>query len=320
MSGSSSNRPSNSTGETDLSRRRRMAKARADAAKARANERRERFAIRKDESGKRVLNENYTNWAKPAAEARAKKAAAKAATEAKAKAATEAKAKAATADRRKAVSEYKARGSSMPTPSRRSSFGRGASRSPMAAMNPRMLEAIRARQAGGAPPPGGTPGGPSTTRRGAVDMNRSSARGTGTPRATRAGVGAPSFRTQSPGTPLSPIVPTPAPRTGLPDGFKPNMPIVGPPTPPPSSTGTNPSAASNSRFPSAPRFDGRNVNQDGRYRGPVRMQEGGDVGMHRMPDGKMMKDSAHKKHGGEVKKLSRGGGIAKRGTGKTRMC
>ena len=49
-----------STGETDESRRRRMAKARADVAKARADERRERFAIRKDESGKRVLNKNYT--------------------------------------------------------------------------------------------------------------------------------------------------------------------------------------------------------------------------------------------------------------------
>ena len=59
--------------------------------------------------------------------------------------------------------------------------------------------------------------------------------------------------------------------------------------------------------------------QDGRYRGPVRMKEGGDVGMHRMPDGTMMKDSAHKKHGGEVKKLSRGNGIAKRGLGKGRM-
>ena len=27
------------------------------------------------------------------------------------------------------------------------------------------------------------------------------------------------------------------------------------------------------------------------------VKEGGDVGMHRMPDGKMMKDSAHKKYG-----------------------
>ena len=47
---------------------------------------------------------------------------------------------------------------------------------------------------------------------------------------------------------------------------------------------------------------------------------GGSPGMHRMPDGKMMKDSAHKKHGGEVKKLSRGGGIAVKGLGKGRMC
>jgi hypothetical protein len=47
--------------------------------------------------------------------------------------------------------------------------------------------------------------------------------------------------------------------------------------------------------------------------------------MHRMPDGKMMKDSAHKKHGGKVKGYSggggvRGAGIAKRGLGKGRMC
>ena len=47
---------------------------------------------------------------------------------------------------------------------------------------------------------------------------------------------------------------------------------------------------------------------------------GGSPGMHRMPDGKMMKDSAHKKHGGKVKKLSRGGGIAVKGLGKGRMC
>jgi hypothetical protein len=52
---------------------------------------------------------------------------------------------------------------------------------------------------------------------------------------------------------------------------------------------------------------------------------GGSPGMHRMPDGKMMKDSAHKKHGGKVKGYSggggvRGAGIAKRGLGKGRMC
>tara|TARA_R110000803_G_scaffold123590_1_gene191512 strand:- start:164 stop:652 length:489 start_codon:yes stop_codon:yes gene_type:complete len=36
--------------------------------------------------------------------------------------------------------------------------------------------------------------------------------------------------------------------------------------------------------------------------GKGKMAKGGDVGMHRMPDGKMMKDSAHKgmKHGGKV--------------------
>ena len=52
---------------------------------------------------------------------------------------------------------------------------------------------------------------------------------------------------------------------------------------------------------------------------------GGSPGMHRMPDGKMMKDSAHKKHGGKVKGYSggggvRGAGIAKRGLGSGRMC
>ena len=35
--------------------------------------------------------------------------------------------------------------------------------------------------------------------------------------------------------------------------------------------------------------------------GKGKMKEGGKVkGMHRMPDGTMMKDSAHKKHGGKV--------------------
>jgi translation initiation factor IF-2 len=181
-----------------------------------------------------------------------------------------------------------------PAKRRRSSFGRGASQPPTPApqrraRNPELqrasagMDAARARQQAR---PGGAPGGPSTTRRGAVDMNRSSARGTGMPRTPRAGVGAPSFRTQSPGTPLSPIVPTSAP------------------TPPPSSTGTNPSAASNSRFPSAPGpFGGRHVNQDGRYRGPVPFKEGGGV-----------------KKGGKAKATpSRGNGIAQRGKTKGRM-
>ena len=54
---------------------------------------------------------------------------------------------------------------------------------------------------------------------------------------------------------------------------------------------------------------------------PLGMKKGGKVkGMHRMPDGKMMKDSAHKKHGGKVQKYSRGGGIAVKGLGKGRMC
>jgi hypothetical protein len=51
------------------------------------------------------------------------------------------------------------------------------------------------------------------------------------------------------------------------------------------------------------------------------MKKGGKVkGMHRMPDGKMMKDSAHKKQGGKPAKYSRGGGIAVKGFGKGRMC
>ena len=55
--------------------------------------------------------------------------------------------------------------------------------------------------------------------------------------------------------------------------------------------------------------------------GKGKMKEGGKVkGMHRMPDGKMMKDSAHKKQGGKVAKYSRGGGIAVKGLGKGRMC
>ena len=59
--------------------------------------------------------------------------------------------------------------------------------------------------------------------------------------------------------------------------------------------------------------------------GSIGMKAGGSPGMHRMPDGKMMKDSAHKKHGGKVKGYKSGGkvrgaGIAKRGLGKGRMC
>jgi hypothetical protein len=54
-------------------------------------------------------------------------------------------------------------------------------------------------------------------------------------------------------------------------------------------------------------------------------KSGGSPGMHRMPNGKMMEDSAHKKHGGKVKGYSggggvRGAGIAKRGLGSGRMC
>ena len=51
------------------------------------------------------------------------------------------------------------------------------------------------------------------------------------------------------------------------------------------------------------------------------MKKGGKVkGMHRMPDGKMMKDSAHKKKSGKPAKYSRGGGIAVKGFGKGKMC
>ena len=201
-----------------------------------------------------------------------------------------------------------------PAKRRRSSFGRGASQPPTPApqrraRNPELqrasagMDAARARQQSRS---GGAPGGPSTTRRGAVDMNRSSARGTGMPRTPRAGVGAPSFRPQSPGTPLSPIVrspaptpaPTPAPRTGLPDGFKPNMPIADY-ADAPSSTGTSPGPM---RRTNGPGFGGRHVYQDGRYRGPVRMKEGGGV-----------------KKGGKAKAApSRGNGIAQRGKTKGR--
>jgi hypothetical protein len=46
-------------------------------------------------------------------------------------------------------------------------------------------------------------------------------------------------------------------------------------------------------------------------------KSGGSPGMHRMPDGKMMKDSAHKKHGGKVKGYAPGGSVG-RGYGKAR--
>ena len=47
------------------------------------------------------------------------------------------------------------------------------------------------------------------------------------------------------------------------------------------------------------------------------MKKGGKVGMHKMPDGTMMKDSAHKmKAGGKV----RGAGIAKKGIRACKMC
>jgi len=43
-------------------------------------------------------------------------------------------------------------------------------------------------------------------------------------------------------------------------------------------------------------------------------------GMHKMPDGKMMKNSAMMKHGGSVSSSSRGNGIAVRGKTKGRLC
>ena len=52
---------------------------------------------------------------------------------------------------------------------------------------------------------------------------------------------------------------------------------------------------------------------------PKKLAHGGTViGMHRMPDGKMMKNSDHKgmKAGG----MTRGDGIAQRGKTKGRMC
>jgi hypothetical protein len=76
----------------------------------------------------------------------------------------------------------------------------------------------------------------------------------------------------------------------------------------------------------APLIDGRTPRMSDDYK------KGGKVpkGMHRMPDGKMMKDSEHKKpkkmmgggtmkyaHGGSV---ARGDGIAVRGKTKGRMC
>jgi len=43
-------------------------------------------------------------------------------------------------------------------------------------------------------------------------------------------------------------------------------------------------------------------------------------GKHKMPDGKMMKNSAMMKHGGSVSSSSRGNGIAVRGKTKGRLC
>jgi len=43
-------------------------------------------------------------------------------------------------------------------------------------------------------------------------------------------------------------------------------------------------------------------------------------GMHKMPDGKMMGNSAMMKHGGSVSSSSRGNGIAVRGKTKGRLC
>ena len=64
--------------------------------------------------------------------------------------------------------------------------------------------------------------------------------------------------------------------------------------------------------------------------GKGKMKKGGDVGMHRMPDGRMMKDSEHKgmmhggkvehkgmMHGGKVKGYGLGGSTG-RGYGKAR--
>ena len=45
-----------------------------------------------------------------------------------------------------------------------------------------------------------------------------------------------------------------------------------------------------------------------------------DKGMHKMPDGKMMKNSAMINHGGSVSSSSRGNGIAVRGKTKGRLC
>jgi hypothetical protein len=59
--------------------------------------------------------------------------------------------------------------------------------------------------------------------------------------------------------------------------------------------------------------------------GKGKMKKGGDVGMHRMPDGSMMKDSAHKgmKAGGMMKyKMGgavRGDGCAVKGKTRGRM-
>ena len=365
--------PMYSTGETDESRRRRMAKARADVAKARADERRERFAIRKDESGKRVLNKNYTNWAKPAAEARAKKAAAKAgmtkqakaahdaamarkappaeaktpaktmtnaerfairkdesgnrvlnkhyvnspagkraaaAAEAK-KAAAEAEAKKAsaakTADRRKAVSEYKARGSSMPTPSRRrSSFGGGSSQPPRPA--PQRSAPQRSSAEAEAK---------TADRRKAVSEYK--ARGSSMPtRSRRSSFGGGASRPPAPAPQRSSAAPQTASRgpmapmdaarrsqqqprpanTPLPSGRAAGMMRGAMDMNRSSARGTGTPA------PNMPAPPGINMNRREAYQ-PRRGAP--------MPGGRGMKE------GGEVKKLSRGGGIAKRGTGKTRV-
>ena len=263
-----SNRPRNSTGETDLSRRRRMAKARASAQpKPPTKSNKERsYSVSKGSKAEPRQSPGVTTT-KPgpkkdeprsyAAQRRSKNPATKAMMQRHDAAARAAERR---ANRPEAVSKYKEalksgeKGASMPTPSRRrSSFGGGssqpprpapqrssaapqtASRGPMAPM-----DAVRRSQqqsrSGGTPLPSGRAAG---MMRGAVDMNRSNARGTGTP--------------------------------------APNM-----PAPP-----------------------GLDMNRREAYQ-PRRGAP--------MPGGRGMKE------GGEVKKLSLGGGIAKRGTGKNRMC
>ena len=236
-----------------------------------------------------------------------------------------------------------------PAPQRSSAAPQTASRGPMAPM-----DAVRKSQQQSRS--GGTPGGPSTTRRGGFsgyiggpqrsplaavknaaasstrnpggnsDMNRSSARGTGTPSDKRSSRPLPPQDprlvelpnpTQRSGSFSSLLAkaraknaaaknaaaapsgtgapaPTSPPRTGLPDGFKPNMPIVGSPTPAPS---TPYDSFKNAQF--GPGFNGRHV-IGGQA---MRMKKGGEV-----------------KKGGKAKAApSRGNGIAKRGLGKGRM-